>query len=316
MARLLQIYYNAVFGGLGGLLGWMLFGVFTPPAVGEWDWHSALAGGAIIGLMIGYFVVSVDAILDHALVRFTRYAAYGIILGAIGGAVGYWLGDWVNYVLMPSAGDAGLISRVTARALGWMLFGLLVGVSEGIAARSLGKLTYGAIGGSLGGLIGGGIFGWLMEVLDKQDSSYTIGQAVGLVVLGACIGALTALVQEVLKPAAVKVLRGWQEGREYPIIKASNVLGRDETADVLLLRDMTVEKRHALIQRKGNSYIFINHNSPPQQTLVNDAPVEQSCALQDGDRIQLGQVVLRFLRRAAHKRNAPARAPVNSQVAG
>jgi pSer/pThr/pTyr-binding forkhead associated (FHA) protein len=123
-------------------------------------------------------------------------------------------------------------------------------------------------------------------------------------------------VQEVLKPAAVKVLRGWQEGREYPIIKASNVLGRDETADVLLLRDMTVEKRHALIQRKGNSYIFINHNSPPQQTLVNDAPVEQSCALQDGDRIQLGQVVLRFLRRAAHKRNAPARAPVNSQVAG
>lgn len=310
MARLVQIYYNAVFGALGGLLGWMLFGIFTPPAVGEWDWHAALAGGAIIGLVIGYFVDSVDAILDRSLVRFVRYAAYGIILGAIGGAVGYWVGDWVNYALMPSGSDAGLIGRVTARALGWMLFGLLVGVSEGIAARSVGKLTYGAIGGSLGGLIGGGIFGWLMEVLDKQDSSYTIGQAVGLAVLGACIGALTALVQEVLKPAAVKVLRGWQEGREYPIVKTSNVLGRDEAADVLLLRDMTVEKRHALIERKGTAFVLVNHGAPPQCTLVNDAPVEKSCELQDGDRIQLGQVVLRFLRRAAHKRNVPARMAV------
>ena len=35
MSLLVRIYYNAVFGGLGGLLGWMLFGIFgtrTPDA--------------------------------------------------------------------------------------------------------------------------------------------------------------------------------------------------------------------------------------------------------------------------------------------
>src|SRR5262245_43351472 len=98
MARLTQIYYNAVFGALGGLLGWMLFGIFTPSGT-TFDWHTALAGGAIIGLMIGYFVVSVDALVDRAMVRFVRYAAYGILLGSIGGALGYWVGDWVNYIL-------------------------------------------------------------------------------------------------------------------------------------------------------------------------------------------------------------------------
>jgi MFS family permease len=306
MARLTQIYYNAVFGALGGLLGWMLFGIFTPSGT-TFDWHAALSGGAIIGLMIGYFVVSVDAIVDRALVRFARYAAYGILLGAAGGAVGYLVGDWVNYVLTPEVGEARLLGRVMARAFGWTLFGLLVGVSEGVASRSLSKVTYGAIGGSLGGFIGGAIFGWLMEALDKQDSSYTIGQAIGLVVLGACIGALTALVQEVLKPAAIKVLRGWQEGREYPIVKNVNVLGRDEAADVLLLRDMTVEKRHAEIQRQGNKFIFVNRNAPPEHTKVNDAPVEKLCELQDGDRIQLGQIILRFLLRSAQKKTLPKR---------
>ena len=28
MPLLMRVYYNAVFGALGGLLGWMLFGVF------------------------------------------------------------------------------------------------------------------------------------------------------------------------------------------------------------------------------------------------------------------------------------------------
>src|SRR5439155_21759007 len=35
MALLTRIYFNAVFGGLGGLLGWMLFGIFGDPNAGE-----------------------------------------------------------------------------------------------------------------------------------------------------------------------------------------------------------------------------------------------------------------------------------------
>ena len=312
MARLLRVYFNAMFGALGGLLGWMLFGEFlgSPQGAGDskppWEWwEQALYGGAIVGALIGYFVVSVDAILDRALVRFCRYAAYGIVLGAVGGALGSWLGDWVNVKLAQESAEAArfdIVGKLLARGLGWMLFGLFVGVSEGIASRSLGKITYGAIGGSLGGFIGGAVFAYLMILMTPGEESYVWGQAIGLIILGACIGALTALVEDIFKPAAVKVLRGWQEGREYPIVKGTSVVGRDEGVDILILRDMKVEKRHALIQRRGNEFVLVNNDAPPRHTLVNDEPVAQFCKLFDGDRIQLGGVVLRFLMRQAKER--------------
>jgi hypothetical protein len=310
MARLFRVYYNAVFGALGGLLGWMLLGEFVHV---DWPWWwQALVGGALIGALIGYFVVSVDAILDRALVRFCRYATFGIVLGGLGGAAGVWVGDWVNLLLVPGgmagASTVQLVGIVAARGFGWLLFGLAVGVSEGLASRSLGKITYGAIGGSLGGFIGGAVFAYLMIVLQPTPDSYAWGQAIGLIILGACIGALTALVEEVFKPASLKVLRGWQEGREYPVLKGTSVVGRDEGVDILLLRDMKVEKRHVLIHRRGNRFVLANNDAPPRQTLVNGEPVAQSCELRDGDRIQLGNVLLKFLLRAAKEKQKSARA--------
>ncbi len=300
MGRVLSIYFNAVFGALGGLLGWLIFSEFVSK---HWAWwQSALANGAIVGAMIGYFVVSADAILDRAFTRFGRYAAYGVAMGAVGGAVGCWLGDWVNYGVISGAlserGSQGLVLPVAARGLGWMVLGLAVGASGGLAARSMAKVWYGTIGGALGGLLGGSVLALLLETLNKNLISLTWGQAVGLVILGAFIGGLIALVEEILKPAALKVVRGWREGREIPILKPLSVVGRDESCDVLLLRDMKVEKRHALIQRRGNRFLLINH-APAQHTRVNGEPVPQSCELRDGDKVNLGDVVLRFKVKAA-----------------
>ena len=310
MALLGRIYFNAVFGGLGGLLGWMLFGIFG-------DKNSASAaqqmiGGALIGGFIGYLVVGVDAIRDGSLLRFCRLASYGVVLGAVGGELGMRIGEEVNYYLVQgllnwregAAGALRVVGEVVSRGLGWMFLGLAVGVSEGIAARSLGKLTYGTMGGAIGGFIGGALFG-LIKVLEKGSEVTSIhvwGGAIGLVILGACIGAFSALVQGVFQPASVKVIRGWQEGREYPLLKTDNLLGRDEGADIALFRDMRVEKRHALIQREGSRFLLLNSESPPEQTRVNGEPVTSLRNLQDGDRIQLGDIVLRFQTRAARNR--------------
>src|SRR5262245_6279679 len=130
MALLTRIYFNAVFGGLGGLIGWMLFGVFGDSS--RADHVQALLGGAIIGGSIGYFVVSVEAIRDHALVRFSRLASYGLILGALGGALGMWLGDQVNYLLVERYGARRFLVALLARGVGWMVLGMAVGLSEGI----------------------------------------------------------------------------------------------------------------------------------------------------------------------------------------
>jgi hypothetical protein len=217
------------------------------------------------------------------------------------------MGEQVNYFLVQKLLNVSWfrgIGEVISRGLGWMLLGVAVGISEGIAARSMAKLSYGTIGGTVGGFIGGILFG-IIKVADKSSPgmSHVWGGAVGLVILGACIGAFSALVQGVFQPACVKVLRGWQEGREYPIVKAENILGRDEASDIPLFRDMRVEKQHAVIQRDGKRFVFQNHRSPPEMTRVNDQPVSAACNLNDGDRIQLGGIVLRFQMRAAKDKN-------------
>src|SRR5581483_9928633 len=156
MALFLRVYFNAVFGALGGLLGWMLFGVFGDKSSSSTA--QELIGGALIGGFIGYFVVSVEAIRDRSLLRFCRLASYGVILGALGGAPGNVVGEQVNYYLVQGLLSASMlrgVGEVLSRGLGWMFLGVAIGLGEGIAARSLGKLSYGTIGGAIGGLVGG-----------------------------------------------------------------------------------------------------------------------------------------------------------------
>jgi hypothetical protein len=335
MALLTRIYFNAVFGALGGLLGWLLFGVFvgqtavagSAPAGENREVlqaeqeatdvkvrHLLILGGAFIGGSIGYFVVSVEAARDRSTLRFLRLASYGLVLGAVGGAVGMWLGEVIQHWLEPRyVRDSNFIryllqlARIMlARGLGWMFLGAAIGGSEGIAARSLGKFSYGTVGGALGGAVGGALFG-LAYALTKDRPEHVFFGAAGLVILGACIGSLSALVKGVFQPASVKVMRGWQEGREYPLDKPNVNIGRDEHADIALFRDMRVEKRHVIIHRAGRRYILKNRGAPPEFTRVNDQPVAGERELAEGDRIQLGNVVLRFQLRAAVLRAPRAR---------
>lgn len=300
-----RIYFNAVFGALGGLTGWLLLGVFCDPS--DSGPRQILLRGAIVGGAIGYFVVSVEALRDRSLVRFVRLATYGVLLGAVGGTFGILVGDQVNYFLVGRLGathqsSRALFGAMLARGLGWTLLGVAIGFSEGVAARSLGKLSYGTLGGALGGFIGGALLALLYELTPDQEAGSAVWGGMALMVLGASIGSLSALVQGVFQPASVKVMRGWQEGREYPLDKPDSLLGRDEHADIALFRDMRVEKKHAFIRREGRRYVLRNNGAPPDFTLVNGESVAGLRELQDGDRIQLGNVVLRFQARAARNR--------------
>jgi MFS family permease len=312
MALLGRVYFNAIFGALGGLIGWMLFGLFGHRApAGDEVQRQLVIGGAFIGGAIGYFLVGADALRDHSLLRFLRLASYGVVLGLAGGALGMWAGDQINTWLVGRTGSVqhggarALLVAALARGLGWMLLGMAVGISEGIAARSLGKLSYGTAGGALGGFVGGALYGLALQGARGGDALFW--GALGLIILGACIGSLSALVQAVFQPACVRVLRGWQEGREYPLDKNENLLGRDEHADIALFRDMRVEKRHALIRREGRRFVLRNNHAPVDFTRVNDEPVADRRDLRDGDRIQLGNVLLRFQSRAARGKKVVGR---------
>jgi hypothetical protein len=318
MELLTRIYYNAVYGGLGGLIGWMLYGAFgdkTP--LDEHKLFQFLLLGAFIGGSIAFLVVSVEAIRDRSLARFARLSSYGVVLGSVGGALGGLIGESLKTFLAETlgvGGQAGFQQTLTSMlgfGIGWTLLGVSIGMCEGIAARSLGKFSYGTLGGALGGLVGGMLYGFFIELTRQttEAGAYLWG-ALGLIIMGACIGSLTALVKAVFQPANVKVLRGWQEGREYPLDKVATLIGRHEHADIALFRDMKVEKQHCFIRRLGNRYVLFNNNAPPEHTLVNDAAIRQAIDLKDGDRIQLGNVILRFQMRAAVNRQRASRRPM------
>ena len=65
---------------------------------------------------------------------------------------------------------------------------------------------------------------------------------------------------------------------------------------------MKIEKRHCYIKNINGKYVLVNNGAPPEQTLVNEVPIADQIELKDGDRIQLGNVVLKFQLRAAVNR--------------
>ena len=102
-----------------------------------------------------------------------------------------YLGDQVNHLFIKLLGGSLAITMV-ARGLGWSLLGVAIGMSEGIAARSLGKFSYGMLGGALGGLVGGVLFELFHSFAPQLlvDDLF-VELALGLVILGACIGSLS-----------------------------------------------------------------------------------------------------------------------------
>ena len=164
----------------------------------------------------------------------------------------------------------------------------------------------------MGGFIGGALYQVFSYFTSREGEATYFWSALGLVILGACIGSLSALVQTVFQTANVKVMRGWQEGREYPLDKPTCLLGRDEHADIALFRDMKVEKKHCYIKNINGKFVLVNNGAPPEFTRVNDVPIADQRELADGDRIQLGSVILKFQTRAAVIRTKPKRQPLPS----
>ncbi|MFQ3594276.1 MAG: hypothetical protein SNJ82_13935, partial [Gemmataceae bacterium] len=120
MALVTRIYFNAVFGGLGGLLGWMLFSLFANKTDAV-TLGRLIVDGLCVGGGIGALVVSVEALRDRSWLRFVRLASVGILLGGTGGAIGMWLAELTNYVLVSRMGairGSVLILTLTVLARG------------------------------------------------------------------------------------------------------------------------------------------------------------------------------------------------------
>lgn len=284
----LRIYYNAIIGGLGGLLGWALISVllrFSTESTGMLFLKDALLG-ALVGACIGAAVGSADKLAgSFSLYKARREALLSGGIGLVAGLVGLVIGE---IIFLATGGG------VWPRALGWALFGALLGAGQGRVTGMPSKGVFGALGGALGGLIGGSTYERLSLLLRgvglEREMALTIGGAVGLIILGACIGLLMGLVEDILRRAWLRFTHGPLEGQTRTLDPARpTTLGRSDGCTISLSGDPDVVSVHAEIVRQGAEYVIAGREgSVFLRNQSAQSPIQQH-TLRPGDSLQLGK---------------------------
>jgi hypothetical protein len=287
-----RIWFNSVLGGIGGLLGWA-WAVHAPRLLSPdasiylKDAFSGMGIGAAIGLALG----CTEGLVDSPSIKRTLLGGFiGGLIGTVGGAGGLALGEWV----FDLAGNEG----IWPRALGWALFGLFVGMGDGIARRMPARIRYGMIGGLIGGLIGGSVFERLLIL--AQGGNRAVIQAwsgaSGLIILGICIGAMVGLVESLLRVAWLTFLNGRFEGQSRTIdpSRAVTTLGASDMCNIIVRGNRAVADVHAEIIVQDGEFLLRPRNGPVVVDRGGPLPVAASYPLRSGDRIALGSIRLVF----------------------
>jgi pSer/pThr/pTyr-binding forkhead associated (FHA) protein len=302
-----KLFYMMVFGAVGGVLAWFVNEPFMNDDIRRTvDWGELARFGSTSGLLIGAMIGLATGLSLGTGKHILRAVALGAGVGAIGGWVGVTIGQIIFGVLDATIPFAGLI---VGRILGWSAFGALIGVSEGLIARSPKRILNGLLGGAIGGALGGALFDFLAFTIGSvfgfalraEGEAGAPSRAVGLTLIGAGIGLFIGLLEWLTRAAWVRVLYGRNEGKDYPIDRDGAYLGRDELADVPLRGDPQVAPRHAEIRMDGGGYVLV----PLAPMAVNGQPVGAPVELSDGDLLQIGSFQVQFQLREGQAARAP-----------
>jgi hypothetical protein len=295
MSLLRLVYYSAMISAWAAFFGWGVselarHGVMADSAMRS-DTTLELFGFVVIavtsgttGAAIGLGLNVLGGIANGRWRQLARRALPGLTGGLIGGLVGGMVGEAMFYFRLP-------------RAIGWMIFGLGVGVVEGIYDRSFVKFRNGMLGGATGGLVGGLLFDWIvnLELTDSGRSS----RAAALVVLGLSIGAAIGLAHFVFRVAWLTVVDGYGTGRQLNLTQSATILGRGDHLPLPFLGpgNMDLDSEHLSIRRMPDGSYCLEDNHSKLGTRINSQAANGLTPLKDGDIIRLGTNLVRFNQR-------------------
>jgi hypothetical protein len=279
MSRLMRVYYYAVLGAIGGLIGWQasnLIGLsFTENLL-----LNEVFVGALIGLCIGVLIGLAEGSLTRNPIQALKACLISAGLGMVGGAIGLPIAEGMFQMLG---------GEIIARAIGWGIFGLFLGLAAGITGGS--QMWKGALGGLLGGLLGGA----LLETSRKMLEDPLMGKAAGLVLLGASMGAFIALIVFLLSRAWLEVKSGKLKGTEFILDKfmktsgPSALIGSSALKSDIVLPDPDIAPQHALL--KGADSYFNLKDMSREGTYINNRRIEQT-RLKNRSTIKMGNTEL------------------------
>lgn len=288
MSKWRQVYYSALFGALGGLAGWWAVGAVATQTWGVWA--AALFVGGGLGAALGALVASADgAMVKRKPARAIRDGILGGLAGLLFGAIGMLVAQGAFFAL--GGGWEG-------RALSWMLLGGLIGAGDLLVSRRPLRAIYAVVGGLTGGLIGGLLYEGLTRLfLASSGPAQVWLGGIGLLIVGACIGALIPLARQVFARAELRVLAGEQAGLVREVTDAATI-GRYDGND-LYLPDPGVAWRHAVVRRDGDGFALEVLPGADGAARVGPRSLDPGTShpLKSGDRITIGRVELEFLGR-------------------
>ena len=168
--------------------------------------------------------------------------------------------------------------------LGWVLVGILAGVTPGALDKVGRRALLGAGCGLLGGLLAMGT-AW---ALPDHIASDVVASILGAGFIGITLG----LAETRQKLGRLQVEQGLIAGKSFLLYRDPTLLGSALNSHIYLFRDREVGRRHAAIRKTPGGYVV--ENLPlGGPTLVNDQPVTRA-KLRSGDTLKVGRTVLRF----------------------
>ena len=275
MSRRMRSYYYALLGALGGLFGWQVSDLLGLSFASNLYLSEAVVG-AMVGLCVGLCIGLTEGALTRNPVQAVKSGLFSGLLGSLAGAVGLPLGEF----FFQSVG-----AGITGRALGWAVFGLMIGLAEGIVGKS--QVWKGVLGGAIGGALGGVLLesahNWLQDPLT--------GKAAGLVLLGAAVGAFISLIVVLLSRAWLEVTSGKLKGTEFILDKFMQsggpaiAIGSSPLKSEIVLPDPDIAPQHAMLT--GDGMRFALKDMSLSGTFINNKRIERT-HLADGQVLRMG----------------------------
>jgi len=271
----MRTYFYAVLGAIGGLIGWQVSDMLGLSFTSSLYMSEAVVG-ALVGLCIGLFIGITEGLMTRNIVQALKAGVFSGLLGLVAGSIGLPLSEF----LFQSAG-AGYFGR----ALGWGIFGLLIGLAEGVVGKSQ------VWKGMLGGLIGGALGGVLLEAVHNLLKDPLIGKASGLILLGASVGAFISLIVVLLSRAWLEVTSGKLKGTEFILDKFLHAggpaiaIGSSALKSEIVLPDPDIAPQHAMLTGDGKQ--FSVKDMSLSGTFINNKKIELA-RLVNGQKIRMG----------------------------
>ncbi|RRR65799.1 MAG: FHA domain-containing protein [Candidatus Viridilinea halotolerans] len=225
--------------------------------------------------------------VKRKLARALRDGSLGGVAGLAAGAVGMVLAQAAFFAL--EGGWQG-------RTLSWMLLGGLIGAGDLLVHRRPVRAGYAAVGGLVGGLMGGlGYEGLTWLLLAQSGAAQVWLGGMGLVLVGACIGALIPWARQVFALGELRVVRGEQQGLVREVSDTASIGCYD--GNDLYLPDSGVAWRHAVVRRSEDGFLLEVLAGIDGVARVGErilGPGEEQ-PLRSGDRIVIGGAELEFV---------------------